>query len=207
MKFDVVVGFTENFTVNNVEADSEDEAYEIARGLVADGEIEGENDGVYDNVQVTFDEDYMYYLEECESKKITPFKEDEDWAKHSCDMEMSELWEDYEPETDSDIISDLKLKKKFIKKCKERDQLLIRVRFLDGENSEKDLFLPIGNLRGNKYFYHLPFSKHITNEWTHQAAVVNCSIDKLLDGINIYDEKINELDKDIAIYFIEKMEL
>lgn len=198
-----------------VMASSEDEAEEQAKELAG-----GSNNEIADNFTgdieinatdvVCNDEDYVGYIEECRDYNATPLSKDEDWEKHLDELVQTEWYNDvYVPyiEDKGNLITDNKEKKKYIKKIQDSDNPIVRV-FTKGFEEKQDIFLNVENLRGRKYFFHIPYTKHLgSNKWEHQESYTAVALDKLIDSIDIYDEKVIKIDENEAKFLIEKLGL
>lgn len=197
-------------------ASNEDEAEEKAKelGFLPDNEIR-ENSLDEINVEISSvvcnDEDYEQYLDECDDREIKALGKDENWSEHLEEIENLEWYEeDYLEFLKSDelhLIVDVKEKKKYIKKAQESNNPIIRV-FTKGFEEQKDLFLDVSNLKGRKYFYHIPYTETLgSNKWEHQDSYTTVSLDKLIESIDIFDQKVMKISENKAKFLVEKLNL
>jgi len=205
-RFTVVVAMTENYTIE-VEAEDDDEAYDLAREIA--GSVEGQgysdNDGTFSCVQIEFDEEYELYIEECEDREIEPLREIDEWENHYKKIQIEEEYTDFVNEEDAETITDFDDKKKFIKNAQKRNEEMIKVIFKSGSNAKAPCYLDISNIRGRKSFYKIPYSKYLLdNSWRHKECTSTLPIDKLIEQFDIYDEYIKEIREELALYIIKE---
>lgn len=77
--------------------------------------------------------------------------------------------------------------------------------FILMEYQDKKIFLSIKNLRGNKYFYHIPHSRHLSNDWPQLAFHMKSKINAILQHMKMFEARIKPYTDEEALEFINNL--
>jgi len=99
------------------------------------------------------------------------------------------------------MIEVLEEKKNFLKVQKKNGKTLIKVKC---KQTEDVLYLGIENLRGNKYFYFIPYSKHISNDWEQLAFSSKVKMETIYRHYDFFNVSVDELEKRCAVKWCER---
>lgn len=210
IKYTVLVEVKQHYTIEVIASD-EEEAEAKAQELALSGEYEDNADGDFDAIAISvdYDADYEDYVDLCEEFGINAIPENQAWNKHKDKLSLEQWYrDDYDDlyNDDSSLITNLKEKKKYIKKMQDRGSELIKVKAKEGTSFKvEEMYFDIGNLRGIKRFYSIPYSKHITNDWVHLSTIFEGKLDSLLNMVDIYNKQIEPLNENEAIFILDKM--
>lgn len=103
-------------------------------------------------------------------------------------------------------ITDLKGKLGFIKaKQKAANNNPANNPFVLIEYKDKKVFLDTTRLSGNKYFFHIPYSKYlINNDWKHKAFCMGDKLETILNNIKVFDAEFKAYTEDKAKVYLKE---
>lgn len=103
-------------------------------------------------------------------------------------------------------ITDLKEKLAFVKaKQKAAKNNSANNPFVLTEYKDKKVFLDTTRLSGNKYFFHIPYSKYlINNDWKHQAFCMGDKLETILNHIKVFDAEFKAYTEDEAKAYLKE---